>query len=61
MATAACQWHGEEPADARRGQTPEKLRERQRLALPVVAAVAGMAVAVAIYLAFNLGSSSAQG
>ena len=47
--------------EARREFDVGELRERRRLALPVVAAVAGMGVAVAIYLAFNLGSSSAQG
>jgi Na+/H+ antiporter NhaA len=38
-----------------------ELRERRRLALPVLAAGAGMAVPVAIYLAFNAGHGSAQG
>jgi Na+/H+ antiporter NhaA len=38
-----------------------ELRERRRLALPVLAALGGMAVPVAIYLAFNGGSGSAQG
>src|SRR3954447_2069207 len=38
-----------------------ELRERRRLALPVLAAVGGMAVPVAIYLAFNAGQGSAQG
>jgi Na+/H+ antiporter NhaA len=47
--------------EARREFDVGELRERRRLALPVVAAVAGMGVAIAIYLAFNLGSSSAQG
>lgn len=38
-----------------------ELRERRRLALPVLAALGGMAVPVAIYLAFTGGSGSAQG
>ena len=38
-----------------------ELRERRRLALPVLAALGGMAVPVAIYLAFNGGGGSAQG
>src|SRR5947209_6734512 len=38
-----------------------ELRDRSRLALPVVAAIGGMAAPVAIYLAFNAGSSSAHG
>jgi Na+/H+ antiporter NhaA len=38
-----------------------ELRERRRLALPVLAAVGGMAVPVAIYLAFNGGGDAAHG
>jgi Na+/H+ antiporter NhaA len=38
-----------------------ELRERRRLALPVLAALGGMAVPVAVYLAFNGGEGSAQG
>ncbi|HEU4944986.1 MAG TPA: Na+/H+ antiporter NhaA [Solirubrobacterales bacterium] len=38
-----------------------ELRERRRLALPVCAALGGMLVPVAIFLAFNAGESSAQG
>ena len=38
-----------------------ELRERRRLALPVLAALGGMIVPIAIYLAFNAGESSAQG
>ena len=38
-----------------------ELRERRRLALPVLAALGGMAVPVAIYLAFNGGGGSAHG
>src|SRR6266566_242351 len=37
------------------------LRERRRSALPVLAGLAGMAVAVSIYLAFNSGRPSAHG
>jgi Na+/H+ antiporter NhaA len=37
------------------------LRERQRLALPVIAALGGMAGAVLIYLAFNAGGPGARG
>jgi Na+/H+ antiporter NhaA len=38
-----------------------ELRERRRLALPVAAAVCGMALPVAIYLAINAGDGSAHG
>ncbi len=38
-----------------------ELRERRRLALPVLAALGGMVVPIAIYLAFNAGDDSAQG
>jgi Na+/H+ antiporter NhaA/predicted DsbA family dithiol-disulfide isomerase len=38
-----------------------ELRERRRFALPLLAGVGGMALAVAIYLAFNMGGSSARG
>src|SRR5438105_10754387 len=37
------------------------LRERQRIAVPVVAAAGGIAVPVAIYLAFNAGGPGAHG
>lgn len=37
------------------------LRERRRIAIPLLAAVGGMAMAVAIYLAFNAGGSGAHG
>lgn len=47
--------------EARREFDLGELRERRRLALPLLASVGGMAVAVTIYLAFNVGSSSAQG
>jgi Na+/H+ antiporter NhaA len=38
-----------------------ELRERRRLALPVLAGLGGMAVPIAIYLAFNGGQGSAHG
>ena len=38
-----------------------ELRERRRLAIPVLAAIGGMAVPVAIYLAFNAGGAGAHG
>jgi len=38
-----------------------ELRERRRLTLPVFAALGGMLVPVAIFLAFNAGKGSAQG
>src|SRR3954451_21225060 len=36
-------------------------RERRRFVLPVLASIGGMGAAAAIYLAFNLGSSAADG
>jgi Na+/H+ antiporter NhaA len=47
--------------EARREFDLGELRERRRIALPVVAALGGMAVPVAIYLAFNGGHSSSHG
>src|SRR5919106_4208106 len=47
--------------EARREFALGELRERRRFALPLVAALGGMAVPVTIYLLFNLGSSSAWG
>jgi Na+/H+ antiporter NhaA len=47
--------------EARREFDLGELRERRRFALPLVAALGGMAVAVGIYLAFNAGGSSAHG
>ena len=47
--------------EARREFDLGELRERRRFALPALAAVGGMAMAVAIYLAFNAGRSSAHG
>src|SRR4051794_16425920 len=38
-----------------------ELRERSRIAIPVVAAVGGMIVPIAIYLAFNAGGRGAHG
>jgi Na+/H+ antiporter NhaA len=47
--------------EARREFDLGELRERRRFALPLLAAIAGMGMAVGIYLAFNAGRSSAQG
>jgi Na+/H+ antiporter NhaA len=47
--------------EARREFDLGELRERRRFALPLLAGIGGMAVAVAIYLAFNAGRSSAGG
>jgi Na+/H+ antiporter NhaA len=47
--------------EARREFDLGELRERRRFALPLLAGIGGMAVAVAIYLALNLGRSSASG
>jgi Na+/H+ antiporter NhaA len=47
--------------EARREFDLGELRERRRFALPVLAGLGGMAVAVAIYLTFNAGRSSASG
>jgi Na+/H+ antiporter NhaA len=47
--------------EARREFDLGELRERRRFTMPLVAAVGGMAAAVAIYLAFNAGRSSAEG
>ncbi|MDQ3821694.1 MAG: Na+/H+ antiporter NhaA [Actinomycetota bacterium] len=47
--------------EARRELDLGELRERRRFALPLVAALGGMAVAVTIYLLFNAGRSSAHG
>ena len=47
--------------EARREFDLGELRERRRFALPALASIGGMAVAVAIYLAFNGGRSSAEG
>jgi Na+/H+ antiporter NhaA len=47
--------------EARREFDLGELRERRRFALPLLAGIGGMALAVAIYLAFNAGRSSASG
>jgi Na+/H+ antiporter NhaA len=47
--------------EARREFDLGELRERRRLALPLLAGIGGMVVPVAIYLAFNAGHHSAQG
>jgi Na+/H+ antiporter NhaA len=47
--------------EARREFDLGELRERRRFALPLLAGLAGAAGAIAIYLAFNAGRSSASG
>jgi Na+/H+ antiporter NhaA len=47
--------------EARREFDLGELRERRRFALPLLAAVGGMAAAIAIYSAFNAGRPSAHG
>jgi Na+/H+ antiporter NhaA len=47
--------------EARREFDQGELRERRRLALPLVVALGGMAVPIAIFLAFNAGRASAGG
>ena len=47
--------------EAKREFDMGELRERRRLAVPVLAAIGGMAVPVAIYLAFNAGGAGAHG
>src|SRR5437763_6810847 len=47
--------------EARREFDLGELRERRRFALPLLAGLSGMAVAISIYLAFNAGRSSAHG
>jgi Na+/H+ antiporter NhaA len=47
--------------EAKRELDLGELRERQRLAIPVVAAIGGVLVPIAIYLAFNAGRSGAHG
>ena len=47
--------------EARREFDLGELRERRRLALPLVVALGGMVVPIAIYLAINVGRSSASG
>ena len=47
--------------EARREFDLGELRERRRVALPLLAGVGGMVVPVAIYLAFNAGGAAAHG
>jgi Na+/H+ antiporter NhaA len=47
--------------EARREMDIGELRERKRVTLPLLAGIAGMAVPVGIYLAFNGGRTSAHG
>ena len=47
--------------EARREFDMGELRERRRLALPVLAGLSGLVLPVAIYLAFNAGQPSAHG
>jgi Na+/H+ antiporter NhaA len=47
--------------EAKRELDLGELRERRRLAIPALAAIGGMVVPVAIYLAFNAGGSGAHG
>jgi Na+/H+ antiporter NhaA len=47
--------------EAKRELDLGELRERRRLAIPVLAAAGGIAVPVAIYLAFNAGRAGAHG
>jgi Na+/H+ antiporter NhaA len=47
--------------EARRELEMGQLRERRTVAVPMVAAVGGMAAPVAIYLAFNAGTPAAHG
>jgi Na+/H+ antiporter NhaA len=47
--------------EARREADIGELRERRRVALPLLAGIGGMVVPVAIYLAVNAGDSSAHG
>jgi Na+/H+ antiporter NhaA len=47
--------------EAKREFDMGELRDRRRLAIPVLAAIGGMAVPIAIYLAFNAGGAGARG
>jgi Na+/H+ antiporter NhaA len=47
--------------EAKRELDVGELRERRRLAIPVLAAIGGMTVPIAIYLAFNAGGPGAHG
>ena len=47
--------------EAKRELDMGELRERQRVAIPVMAAIGGMAVPIGIFLAFNAGGAGAHG
>jgi Na+/H+ antiporter NhaA len=47
--------------EAKREIDTGELRERRRLAIPVVAAIGGITLPIAIYLAFNAGGAGADG
>src|SRR5919201_588035 len=47
--------------EAKREIDTGELRERRRIAIPVIAAAGGMALPIAIYLAVNAGGSGAHG
>ena len=47
--------------EAKRELDLGELRERRRLAIPVVASLGGMAMAAAVYLAINAGGAGASG
>lgn len=47
--------------EAKREMDMGELRQRQRLAIPVMAAIGGMVVPIAIYLAINAGGPGARG
>jgi Na+/H+ antiporter NhaA len=47
--------------EAKREFDMGEMRERRRLAIPVLAALGGMAVPIAIYLAFNAGGAGGRG
>src|SRR5215211_3587006 len=47
--------------EAKRELDMGELRERRRVAIPVIAAAGGMALPIAIYLAFNAGGAGAHG
>src|SRR5690349_3035253 len=47
--------------EAKREMDVGQLRERRRITIPLVSALGGMAVPVAIFLAFNAGHASANG
>ena len=48
-------------AQANKKKLQIEMRERRRIATPVLAAIGGMVVPALIYLAFNAGDSSARG